>query len=705
VPAQSGPGRRGARAAARPAAALVVLALLPAVLLGARARAAERPPAAAPATPPPAPPAAPAPTAAPAAAPPAAEAAPAPQATIVLTPARSTLKLGVDKETDVAIDLAGSDAEKFVPLRALATVGTLDPPTPIGPGHFTARYHPPADRFPQVALLVVELGNGAARLHCATRIALEGSTVFPFHTEGRAQVTMRVGDRQFGPVVADRQGHVEIPIDVPPGVRKAEARAVDHSGESRETEVDLHLPAFPRVIVLAPAALEVGSFAEIIVSALDENGAPARGDKLTLAASAGLAHPLGGAAGEARFLLEAPVHVGAGKVTLSAAAPGATPARAELAVPLHAAPPRRLAIAVNSKRLVVGDAQAVTVSISARDRFANPISAADVFVRVDGRPTPVMVTPAGLATLQVVPPASYDGRESVVVDATLGDVVATQSLHVTGGPPARIALDVAAGRMVADGRRGTEVRARAVDRNGTPTEVPGLSWETPAGRIRGVRVPRDGEYLAEYVPERTRDPRRDTVSVMASETLRASAGIDVTPPPIRLVAGARTGLFTNFGSAVGPAVFLDGLAPVKVSRIRLLAGFSAGYLRGDNTGSGVDKSGSARLETNLFPLLGVARAGLLLPHALAVAIEADAGWAWGWVRVTASPSGQTQVDDAAVNAPALGGGGEIDYALRPGWLGIGVRYLWIDLGRTSDGDRVTGNSAGLVADLGYKIAF
>ncbi|HEY4395462.1 MAG TPA: hypothetical protein VGP64_15430 [Polyangia bacterium] len=698
----TGQGRCAAGALRRRSAALLALGFVPAAL-GARAQAGDRTSAS---TPAPAPIFAPAASPAPAPLPPLApESAASPQATIVLTPARRSLKLGVDKEVEVAIDLGGPDAEKFVPLRALATVGTLDPPRPLAPGHFTARYRPPADRFPQVALLLVELGNGAARLHCATRIALEGSTVYPFHTEGHALVTMRVGDRQFGPVEADRQGHVEIPIDVPPGVHTAEARAVDRSGQSRQTEVDLQLPPFPRLLVLAPASLEVGSFAEIIVSGLDENGAPARADKLTLAASAGLAHPLGGSAGEARFLFEAPVHVGSGAVTLTAVAPGTLQARAEAVVPLHAAPPRRLAITATRQRLVVGDTQPVTVSISARDRFANPLSAADVFVRVDGRPTQVTVTPSGVATFSIVPPATYDGREGVVLDATLGDVVATQSLHVTGGPPARLTLQVGHPTVVADDRHGTELRVQAVDRNGTPTDVPGLSWETPSGRIRGVRVPRDGEYLAEYVPERARDPRRDIVAVMASGTLRASATVDVKPPPIRLMAGARTGLYTNFGSTVGPAVFVDGLAPVKLARVRFLAGFSAGYLRGDVSSNGVDMSGSARLETNLFPLLAVARTGLRLSHDLALTFEGEAGWAWGWVRVTASPSGETQVDDAAVSAPALGGGAEIDYALRPGWVGIGVRYLWVDLGRTSNGDEVTGNSAGLIADLGYKIAF
>ena len=667
------------------ARAVVVLLLLSSTAPGPGARAAEPARAPAPA--------------------PAAGAAPPQPTTIAMTPARATLKLGVDKEVEVLIDLSGPEAARFVPLRALATVGTLDAPLAGAPGHFTARYHPPTDRFPQVALLVVELGAGAARLHCATRIALEGATLFPFHTSSGASVTMRVGDRQFGPVVADRQGHVEIPIDVPPGVRTAEARAVDKSGGARATEVDLQLPPFPRVLLLAPASLEVGSFTEIAVSALDENGAPAPANQLTLTASAGLAHLVGGPPGEAHFLFEAPVHVGAGTVALRAVAPGRVAGRAELVIPLRAAAPSHLSITASDRWLVVGDPRPIFVSVSSRDRFENPTSAANVLVRVDGRPTPVVVTPPGAATFSVVPPARYDGRENLMVDATLGEVVASQPLHVTGGPPERLTLQVAAARIVADGKRGTQLRVQAVDGNGTPTSVSGLSWETPEGRIREVRVPRDGEYLAEYVPDRTRAPHRETIAVMASERLRADASFEVVPPPVRLIAAARTGLFTNFGETVGPAAFVEGLAPLHVRRLHLAAGFSAGYLRGDVTSGGVNGNGTARLETNQFPLLAVGRLGFSLPRALELAVEVDLGWSWGWARVTASPAGVDMIDTAIVNAPALGGGGELAYPLRPGWLTIGIRYLRIDLGRTSAGDLIEGNSAGLLADLGYKMSF
>src|SRR5438874_1649719 len=133
------------------------------------------------------------------------------------------------------------------------------------------------------------LGSGAQRVHGWTRVALEGSTVFPFRTNSGASVTMRVAGETFGPAVADRQGHVEIPIVVPPGVQKADARAVDRGGESRETQVDLHLPPFQRVVLLAPDAVEAGSMSEVVVLGVDEHGDPAPAGQLALVASAGLA--------------------------------------------------------------------------------------------------------------------------------------------------------------------------------------------------------------------------------------------------------------------------------------------------------------------------------------------------------------------------------------------------------------------------------
>jgi hypothetical protein len=649
-----------------------------------------------------------------AAEPAAAEAAPpAPAVTVTLTLARSTLLSGVDQELAIAVDVTGPGAEHFMPVRALATVGTLEMLRPGVLGHFTTRYLPPADRFPEVALLVVELSNGVTRAHATARVALEGSTVVPFHTVSGAAVTMRVGDRLFGPVIADRQGHVEIPIEVPPGVRKGQARAVDRNGAARETEVDLQLPSFPRVLLLAPAFFEVGAFAEVTAVAVNDDGTPAAADHLTLGASAGLTHAIdAGAAGEARFLFEAPRRVGSGAVALTVTVAGALPGRADLAVPLHAGLAASLELVPAAARLVVGETAPVRVAITAQDQFGNPTAATGVGALIDGRPAPVEIAPDGAASLLIVPPATYEGRDTVEIDARLGEVTASEDLHVTGGAPTRLTLEVGTTRVVADGKQGAVLRVQAVDKNGTPTMVRGLSWETPEGRVRQVRVPRDGEYLAEYVPDRTRDPHRETVGVMASRDLRADGSVEVLAAPTRLVATARAGLFTNFGRGAGAAAFVEALAPLRVPHLRVFAGFAAGYLRSDIATTGVEKSGAAELETNQFPLLAVARAGISLPHHVEIAGDLDAGWAWAWTRLTSSRDGVTAASNgipavvvATADTVALGGGAEIAYPLRPGRLAVGLRYLWINLGRTSQGDEIAGNSAGLIGDLGYKLTF
>jgi len=626
-------------------------------------------------------------------------------ARVVVTPARESLRLGADADTELAIDLTGPDAGSYRPLRAMASVGTIEPMRSRGAGHYLARYVAPAGLAPQVAVIAFELGNGAQRVHGWGRVMLEGATVFPLRTNGGASVTMRVAGRVFGPAVADKQGHVEIPIVVPPGTQKADARAVDRNGESRETQVDLHLPPFPRVLLLAPDAVEVGSLSEVAVLAVDERGAPQPVGEISLVPSAGLSHPLGGEPGDARFLFEAPTRAETPTLALTASAAGSVPARADASVALHPTTPDRVEVDVAADRLIVGETRPVPVTISARDRYGNRTALGTATVAVDGHPQPVTTGAAGTATFQLTAPAHYDGHDRIDIAVQVGNVRALRSMRVTGGAPAGLTIRVASGGVVADGHRGIELKVQAIDRNGTPTSVPGLSWETPEGRIRGVRVPHDGEYLAEYVPDRTREARSELVAVMASESVRAQTLVDVAPPPIKLLAGARAGLATSFGPSVGPAVFLEALVPVRLTRIRLFAGVAAGYLRGDVTGRGVQGTGTSRLETNQVPLLGVGRAGLSWDSGFELSAELNAGWSWAWVRITTEPGGAALSDVGTASAPALGSGLQLTYPLRPGRVALGLRYLWIDLGQTSLGDRLDGNSAGMVADLGYEMTF
>ena len=438
--------------------------------------------------------------------------------------------------------------------------------------------------------------------------------------------------------------------------------------------------------------------------AVESDGAPTSAASLTLGASDGLVHSLGpGPEGEARFLFETPRRLGGGAVALTATAPGVPPGRADLAVPLLAGAPARLVLGASPRRLIVSSGESARIQISAHDAFGNRTSAAGVQARVDGDARPVVLGPGGVASLAVSAPPKFGGRDRMDVEASLGLLRASEQIHLTGGAPARLTMEVGPGRVVADGQQSAELHVQAVDRNGTPTMVPGLSWETPDGRVRRVRVPRDGEYFAEYVPDRIREPRRQTLTVMASHALRADATVDAIPPPVRVVAAARAGLYSNLGRAGGAAMFLEALRPVEVRRARFQIGVSAGYLHGDLTATGLPAAGAGQVEIDQFPLLAIARGRIALPSRFEITGDASAGYCWAAVRLNRSP-GDPSISGTA-SAPALGLGWELGLPLKPGLLVLGLRYLWVALGRTSAGDTLAGNSAGLIGDIGYKMSF
>jgi hypothetical protein len=264
-------------------------------------------------------------------------------------------------------------------------------------------------------------------------------------------------------------------------------------------------------------------------------------------------------------------------------------------------------------------------------------------------------------------------------------------------------MEVRGGRVIGDGQQSAELRVQAVDRNGTPTVVSGLSWETPDGRVRRVRVPHDGEYVAEYVPDRIREPRRELVSVTASRELRADASVDVAPPPIRVLVAARAGAYSNLGHTTGAAVFLEALRPFELRRVRFQAGLTLGYLHGEVDAAGIDPTATAHVDIDQVPLLAVARWRTALPLRLEIAFDASLGLSWAEANINPAPG--TPSVSGQVFAPAFGAGTEVGLPLKPGRLVLGLRYLLIDLGTTSQGDRIAGNSAGLIGDIGYKMTF
>jgi hypothetical protein len=217
-------------------------------------------------------------------------------------------------------------------------------------------------------------------------------------------------------------------------------------------------------------------------------------------------------------------------------------------------------------------------------------------------------------------------------------------------------------------------------------------------------MPSEGEYIADFVPERAEDAHRETVVVQAGPTLRAVATFDVAPPPVDVIVGGRFGVFSNLGHLTGPAAFVEVLAPIPRRTGRFVAGLAAGYLRGDATFAGANETVS-RLEINQVPILVVGRYRVSARSFAELSAGAGVGASLAGTRITPDLMRSAQTIEAPAWSVAFQGDAEATFALRPGRFVVGMRYLWVNLGRTSHGDYVNGNSAGLMGDLGYRMTW
>ncbi|HEX8703883.1 MAG TPA: hypothetical protein VF815_33940 [Myxococcaceae bacterium] len=127
---------------------------------------------------------------------------------------------------DTSVTLEVRVPEGSGPVRVAASSGTFsqqgveDGPVQV------LQWTPPDVRYPLAALLVfwVEGREGAPEV-AVVRIPLMGRTDMPITTDPGAEVVVEIDGAHFGPVKANRRGKVQVPVEVPPGVKQARVLA------------------------------------------------------------------------------------------------------------------------------------------------------------------------------------------------------------------------------------------------------------------------------------------------------------------------------------------------------------------------------------------------------------------------------------------------------------------------------------------------
>jgi hypothetical protein len=403
--------------------------------------------------------------------------APGPPPCMVLQIPAGAPVIGVDRE--IAIDLRLGPAARppgSLP-RLFASVGvlTLVSDARDEEGRLTARYTLPPGRFPQVALLAAETPSGCRAM---VAVPLRAPASPAFRTDPGASVTVRVAERDFGPVTADEQGQVRVPVVVPPGVRTALARSTNAAGKVSEQAIDLAPPPFPRLVLLAPHSLVAGEARELAVAGVDLQGQPLEPERLSLTSTQGRPQPLGGQRGLGRFLVRAPISVDEGRLRLTAMVRGEPDSEIEVPVPLVPGPVATLAIRPARSRLPAAANRTTDVYVIARDRNGNAAPADPVAVYVNGRRADTRSLGDGRIAAQVSAHEALAGQNHVEVEAVLSPAYARERVPV--------------------GHSGGRLRLAAADRTRHITPRVGLNV-APGGRP-GLAVAVAGSTRTPFTP-------------------------------------------------------------------------------------------------------------------------------------------------------------------------------------------------------------
>jgi hypothetical protein len=477
-----------------------------------------------------------------------------------VTPDPLLLAKGAEAEVRLSVrDAAGRPTR--APLRLGASVGRISPLVETSIGELSARYTPPEERFPQVAILAaLSLADGAFSAR-----PLKLSARVPVSGEGEPGATMQllVEGRTFGPETIDASGRFTLPIVVPPGGR-AVGISTDRLGNQKRREIDLQLPSFPRLVLAAvPNELiaDGQSRAEVVAFAVDARGNPERGRAPRLSAERGtLSPPQPRADGVWSWTFTAPEGTGSGAVRLRGGTEASSAKRseawvgtAEARVTLRPAPPFRIELEPGEP-LGAGVQEPAEVTVRVVDAFGSPVTGAELQAALaGGRVIGTRELGGGSYAISVVPPRD-PGRGAARLHVELRALRAGSprrvTLHATRAPEGKLAAE-----------------AWVDDDLGLPVPGAKVVFSSPDGRVERIT---DGYGTARVELQRPAGPtfgvtaEPDALPGLAAHLDWVQAGGALLPVASLAGQGVLVGAQSPPGASLDAEVPLRPAAPVDV---------------------------------------------------------------------------------------------------------------------------------------------
>ncbi|HKU36708.1 MAG TPA: hypothetical protein VJR89_01140 [Polyangiales bacterium] len=612
-------------------------------------------------------------------------AAAAPKQAELVIEAPESMLLGRDLETELRIR-----APKDLRFQLYVNVGEVSEPVEMEPGVYRARYAAPQQRFPQVALLVAVAQDSDE--FALARIELHGTASVLIESEPQAQLHVRVGSAQFGPVTADRSGHARLDIVVPPGVRDAVSVATDDLGNQKERALPLGIPAFSRLFAVCPRRDP-----SLLLFALDAKGRPAeeaafetRGTR----AEAGRVVQLG--PGAYRMPLEIPEGVLSGELAeISVGLRGASGPRVECRLEVPRQTPEAVAIELSATSLSAASAAPIDVRVvlkyaGSRERSPTPIQLSTDFGKLAatrGESTSVFET-------RWTVPAGFEGRSSAKLSVRAGKLSTQAQLALVPGPVAALRAELSGDDLLADGRSRATLRVLTLDAH--DNRVDGVQLAASSrGKLSEFRRLEAGHYACDYVAPLSHHNADDAIALQVPGSA-AATHVRVALRGLRtpLVLGARGGYASNFAKVGGPLAAVFAAYRPAFAGQRILLGVDLGFQHSSNAESSLDEEAIA-LRVDALPLL--ARVGYVLPVGdLELSLLAGAGVVLAKTSIESESTGS--VSEASTSF-AWSGAARCALPIGPGAALVELGYLH----SAAAGEVVSGNLGGAQVTLGYAV--
>lgn len=494
------------------------------------------------------------------------------------------LVLGPNARAAIEVEVEGhGDA----PPTLTVNVGRIERLRPAGAGRFVADYVPPAEQYPQVAIVAARAGGAWAW----TALPLYGRGLALARSAPHARIRVTIGDVPFGPVTADATGEARVPVVAPPGARFA---------YHRDKPLDLEVPpvlhvhlALGRAAAPADAALDV----PLRAFAVSPHGAPRAGAPLRVEVSEGRVVELaetGPGSWAGTWRLE-PGRAGVASATATLADEPGLAAVAQL--PRAPGPLARLAVQPDARRVTAGDA--VLLRIAATDAVGNPVEVAPAVEATHGALSSLARVAPGTWEASLAVPKQLGALRRAGLVARAGAVEGRAELELAAGPAVAMEVAAEAPGLVADGGAAARVRVRLRDRFGNPAEA--AAPEVTATRRGELAAEPDGPgaWVIRYRPRRAREDRTETVSVRAGG-LAGEAQLAIVAPERRLGLAPKLGIAASSAGLLAPYGALEATYRSRWLDGRLALGLELGRFVHERTDA-------ARVGDVALPIHGRAR--------------------------------------------------------------------------------------------------